>query len=105
MLIMPQTRKFCKVQKIIEDREMEGYSFNTTIKFGHQITPPDHWESITSYVKELHNETDHDKHQVTWDFYGAFTDQGLLYHWTKCVKKILSIINGDKVQTWSSDEK
>ena len=104
-MLTPNKEDFEMVQKIIEARDMEGYDFNTTIGFGHQITPPDHWESITSYVEELHNETDHDNNQVTWNFYGAFTDQGLLYHWTKYVKKNLSIIIGNKVQTWGSDER
>lgn len=103
-MLTPNKKDFVEVQKIIERRELEGYDFNTTTGFGHQIKPPDHWESLTSYVKETHNKDNNDNDQVLWDFYGAFTDQGLLYHWTKYVKNKLSIINGDKVQTWGSDE-
>jgi hypothetical protein len=33
-----------------------------------------------------------------WSFYGAFTDQGLLYHWVKYVKKRVSMIRGHDVQ-------
>lgn len=103
-MLTPNKEDFNEVQRIIEKREMEGYDFNKTIGFGHQITPPDHWESLTSYVRELHNKDNHDNNQVTWDFYGSFTDQGLLYHYTKYMKQKLTIVNGNKVQTWGSDE-
>ena len=103
-MLTPNKEDYKEVQKIIERREKEGYDFNETIGFGHRITPPDHWEPLTSYVKQLHDKVENDDGQIKWDFYGSFTDQGLLYHWTKYVKKKLTIINGNKFQTWGSDE-
>ncbi|KAL9182326.1 hypothetical protein ACHAXT_012978 [Thalassiosira profunda] len=38
-----------------------------------------------------------------WDFYCAFSDQGLLYYWTKYHKRDVSIVINGEVEHWSSD--
>jgi lipopolysaccharide biosynthesis glycosyltransferase len=92
-MLKPDKEDFLEITKIIERRESEGYEFNETIGWGHVITPPDYWESLKL-----------DINQTSWTFYGAFTDQGLLYYWTKYVKKNVTIINGKKVTTWKENE-
>ena len=90
-MLKPNKEDFQHISQIIERREMEGYDFNTTIGWGHVITPPDQWESFSE-----NNKTD-------WTFYGAFTDQGLLFYWTKYVKKKVTILCGDKVRTYDEN--
>jgi alpha-N-acetylglucosamine transferase len=91
-MLKPNKDDYLEVTKIIERVEKLGYHFNETTGWGHEITAPDYWQSF---------------HQIgrKWDFYGSFTDQGLLYHWTKYVKKKVSIVIGrDSVQMWNADE-
>ena len=44
-----------------------------------------------------------DKKMTTWDWHAAFADQGLLYYWTKYIKRDVSVIIGSAVQHWSDD--
>jgi lipopolysaccharide biosynthesis glycosyltransferase len=90
-MLKPDKQDFLEITKIIERREKEGYHFNDTIGWGHVMTAPDQWES-------LH------KSGTSWTFYGAFTDQGLLYYWTKYFKKKVSMINRDIIKTWKEGE-
>jgi len=87
-MLKPNEEDYQLVLKIIEKREREGYHFNETIGWGHQMIPPDGWESLNGHQGSK------------WDFYGAFTDQGLIYYWTKYVKKKVTIITGDRVKTY-----
>ncbi len=89
-MLEPTEKAYDEISKIILNGEEQGYHFNETKGFGHVITPPDRWESL--------------RHSGTkWNFYGAFTDQGLLYHWTKYVKKQVTIIKGRTVKTFRAD--
>ena len=40
---------------------------------------------------------------TNWTWYGVEADQGLLYYWTKYVKRSVSIITRDDVEQWSPD--
>ncbi len=102
-MLSPNKTDFEAIQKIIEKRELEGYNFNETKGWGNEIKLPDHWESMDSFIKDLKSKTTNDSDHTKWDFYAAFTDQGLLYHWTKYVKKNVSLIIGNKIQTWNAD--
>lgn len=88
----PEVGVYDKIVKIIERREREGYHFNETIGWGHQMIPPDGWESLKKFEGS------------NWDFYGSFTDQGLIYYWTKYVKKRVTIANGPRVKTWKAND-
>lgn len=92
-MLSPNEGDYESISKIIEKREREGYHFNATIGWGHIMQPPDEWESLSG------------KQGSMWTFYGAFTDQGLIYHWTKYVKKKVTIINGGKVKTFQENDK
>jgi alpha-N-acetylglucosamine transferase len=89
-MLKPNKEDYIELVKIIDRREEMGYHFNETIGWGHVITPPDYWESFK-------------KNGTKWNFYGAFTDQGLLYHWMKYVKKNVTLIRGNGVKTWKAD--
>ena len=91
-MLKPNQKDFQQISQIIERREMEGYDFNTTIGWGHIITPPDHWDCLK------------EQNKTEWSFYGAFTDQGLLFYWTKYVKKKVTILFGDKVRTYNEND-
>ena len=90
-MLKPDKEDYLEIIKIIERRESEGYDFNETIGFGHVITPPDYWESLVRKGDK-------------WTFYGAFTDQGLLYHWTKYTKKKVTMITGKSVKSLEAVE-
>ena len=38
-----------------------------------------------------------------WTWHGANADQGLLYYWTKYVKKSVSIMNGHDIEQWDTN--
>jgi hypothetical protein len=42
---------------------------------------------------------------TAWNWHAVFADQGLLYYWTKYIKKDVSIIIGDEVEHWTSGQK
>lgn len=65
--------------------EIEGW--------GHNITAIDPWKNIEGGGG------------IKWDFYGAFADQGLLYMWTKYIKKDVSIVINDFVEHWSDEDR
>ena len=59
--------------------------------WGHIITAPDYWKDVRGRVG------------TNWTWYGVEADQGLLYYWTKYVKKSVSIITREDVEQWDSD--
>ncbi len=65
--------------------------FDETLGWGHEIQSPDFWINSKGAIGRK------------WNFYAAFADQGLLYHWTKYVKKRVSIVVGRTVENWSPD--
>lgn len=90
-MLTPHEGDFAAITKLVAQVEELGYHFNKTTGWGHRITPPDRWVNARS------------KGGILWDFYGAFTDQGLLYHWVKYEKKRVSIVVKDLVETWRDD--
>ena len=72
---------------IIVEKENRGMLlpdpyWNETIGWGHIIANDD--RDYTLHLNEW-------KLFDLWNFHGAFTDQGLLYHWVKYVEKSASI--------------
>jgi hypothetical protein len=90
-MMKPNKEDYIEITKIIRAGEEMGHDFNETLGWGHVITPPDYWESLK-------------ENGTKWNFYGAFTVQGLIYHITKYVKKNVSMIKGRMVKTWKADE-
>lgn len=90
-MLRPDAHDFETISNIILQREQGGFTFDQDMGYGHKIVPPDEWESFK-------------KTGTKWDFYGAYTDQGLLYHWVKYVKKKVTIIRSNYVKTYNQDE-
>ena len=66
--------------------------FNETQGWGHVIEAYDRWEGFKNW-----------KVGRKWDFYGAYIDQGLLYHYVKYVRQSVAIVTGEAtnvVQNW-----
>ena len=65
-----------------------NYSWDPVQGWGHAMVPPhDVWKS--------RQDSGH-----LWDFHFAFSDQGLLYYWTKYVQKSVSIIFENTVENY-----
>eukprot|EP00594_Rhizosolenia_setigera_P006482 CAMPEP_0178950126 /NCGR_PEP_ID=MMETSP0789-20121207/6466_1 /TAXON_ID=3005 /ORGANISM="Rhizosolenia setigera, Strain CCMP 1694" /LENGTH=360 /DNA_ID=CAMNT_0020630791 /DNA_START=152 /DNA_END=1231 /DNA_ORIENTATION=+ len=92
-MLKPNIQDFEDVQQII-NRYTKRYLTSwqdDEIGWGHIIKSPDKWIDVNG------------KSGNDWSFYGGFADQGLLYFYTKYFKKDVSIINGNRVETWSGD--
>ena len=93
-LLTPSLTDYHTIYNLIEEKEHEsGYHFNETIGWGHIFTKEDPWLSFK-----------HGKNGTLWDWHGAFTDQGLLYYWTKYYQKSVSIVVKDKIQRWKKND-
>jgi hypothetical protein len=94
-LLRPNPGDYDKIEAIIRKREQKALSmpwphFDSRQGWGHAIEPPD-------YVRFFRSKNDRiDK----WDWYGVFAEQGLLYYWTKYVKRQVSIVIGSEVEHW-----
>jgi len=75
----------------IRGKHVDTKYFDPVMGWGHQITPPDKWIKVGGSG-------------VEWDFIAAYADQGLLYHFTKYFRQSLSVVLGNQVQNWGSDE-
>ena len=66
--------------------------FDETQGWGHPIKADDRWETFSRR-----------KSGRKWDFYAAYVDQGLLYHYVKYARKSVTIIVGEPgnfAQNW-----
>ena len=60
--------------------------------WGHVIKAPDYWKDVRGRLG------------MNWTWYGVEADQGLLYYWTKYVKKSVSIVSREDVEQWDEDD-
>ena len=95
-LLKPGNGQLEELTDIVKTRERLGKGkgvtqFDKVHGWGHTIQKPDYWE------------TRQRKRGQMWDFYAAFADQGLLYHWAKYAKKKVSIVVGGKVEQWEAN--
>lgn len=79
-----------KLLNVVRRTKQDGSSWNATKGWGHSFDDEDYYELING------------KRGTSWDFRGASSDQGLLYHWTKYEEKSLSIVVRDKVMNFES---
>jgi hypothetical protein len=96
-MLSPKEGDYEQLQEIIHRRErqvMNGEDFDRVTGWGHIITPPDKWHSLSG-IEGLN--------ATLWSWHGDFADQGLLYYWTKYYKKNVSIVTRGNVENWSSD--
>lgn len=99
-VLAPGEGEYERLQAIIHRREVaaqsmapedgyRGYRFDPIRGWGHVIEPPDQWAARRESGRN-------------WTFHFAFSDQGLLYHWTKYEKKSVSIVFENYVENWSA---
>eukprot|EP00568_Trieres_chinensis_P013749 CAMPEP_0183295582 /NCGR_PEP_ID=MMETSP0160_2-20130417/3489_1 /TAXON_ID=2839 ORGANISM="Odontella Sinensis, Strain Grunow 1884" /NCGR_SAMPLE_ID=MMETSP0160_2 /ASSEMBLY_ACC=CAM_ASM_000250 /LENGTH=423 /DNA_ID=CAMNT_0025457089 /DNA_START=174 /DNA_END=1445 /DNA_ORIENTATION=- len=97
-MLKPGPGELRELQQVIATREEKAKNlpwppFDEVEGWGHVIKPPDRWQNFRKGGG------------TKWNFYCVFSDQGLLYHWTKYVKRSVSIIVDDEVQNWGPAEK
>jgi hypothetical protein len=96
-ILKPSRADYRSLQQIIRNVEnstmyMDFPHWDTTVGWGQPIVgPKDYW--ISSEGKKGYE----------WDWYGCQADQGLLYYWTKYVKKSVSILVTSSVEQWGAD--
>lgn len=99
MMLRPGLGEYQQLRSIIETRDATvlessaNFSLDKVLGWGHTIQRPDLWRSRYNRLNG-----------TGWDFSAAFCDQGLMYHWTKYVKKSVSIFIGNEVENWSSSD-
>lgn len=94
-MLEPLPGEYHQLQNIIRTRyekakDLPHPKFDKVDGWGHRIEPPDMWKS--GFNKG-----------TLWDFWCANSDQGLLYHWTKYVKKSVSQVVKRDIYNWSWD--
>jgi hypothetical protein len=89
-VLQPNRSDHEHLQQIILQKEQlalqQSNHWDPVAGWGHTIKAHDRWTSPMG------------KTGTNWTWFGAFADQGLLYHWTKYVKHDVSLIYGDTVE-------
>jgi len=96
-VLKPNATDFDRIQRIIYEKEVKSLElpyphWDPIVGWGHEITKPDYWKDVRGRVKN------------NWTWYGVEADQGLLYFWTKYVKKSVSIVTRYDVEQWGEDD-
>jgi len=97
-VLTPKEGSWEHILDIIHKKEARGAAmpyphWNGTIGWGHELEDGDEMEFL---IKNNNN-------NKMWNFYGAYADQGLLYHWTKYEEKSVSIVFRQRIQNWGYD--
>uniref|UniRef100_A0A448ZRH7 Hexosyltransferase n=1 Tax=Pseudo-nitzschia multistriata TaxID=183589 RepID=A0A448ZRH7_9STRA len=95
-ILKPDASDFNQIQRIIYEKEVRSSKqpyphWDPMFGWGHVITKPDSWKDMRGRTGS------------NWTWYGAEADQGLLYYWTKYVKKSVSIISKHNIEQWDSN--
>jgi hypothetical protein len=93
-MLTPKEGSWERIIQIIKRKESRGK----------QLQYP-HWDDGVGWGHEIDNATDfyqfaNGRKGYLWNYYGAFADQGLLYHWVKYEQKSVSIIFKKTIQNW-----
>jgi len=96
-MLAPGPDKFKELQKIIRRREEEILTmkfpfWNQVTGWGHTFSNTDYWRSQWGINGTL------------WNWWSSFADQGLIYFWCKYHLKSTSLIIGDEIENWGTDE-
>ena len=96
-MMTPSMDDWNLLQQAIERHEqqvlkMDYPYWDEDVGWGHTITPPDYWRGMKDPTKKNHK----------WKWFSVHSDQGLLYYFAKYIKKDVSIIIGDEIETWST---
>jgi alpha-N-acetylglucosamine transferase len=97
MMLRPGIEEYQQLLSVVESRDAnilassQNLTFDKLAGWGHVIQSPDRWRTRYSI-----------KSGTKWNFPSAFSDQGLLYHWIKYVKKNATLFIGNEVENWSA---
>ena len=97
-MVKPRIGDWEAIQDIVRQRHLAAVHqrnkelFDQVKGWGHEIIPPDCWESRRERGRY-------------WNFTFAYSDQGLLYHWVKYVKKNVSMQVGARIEHWTTTTK
>jgi len=96
-MMKPNNDDWKQLQREIRRKEEKALSlpwpyWDKVEGWGHKIMPPDYWRPLNGTKL------------TAWDWHAVFADQGLLYYYTKYVKKNVSIIIGPEIEQWSSKD-
>jgi hypothetical protein len=96
-ILRPGAGEFEQIQQVIAEKErkaleMEFPHWDEVKGWGHPMEPGDPWRDGNG------------KTGVLWNWHAAFADQGLLYYWTKYIKKSVSIVVKNQVDNWGVNE-
>lgn len=94
-MLQPGHGEFEELQGVVNKQREEGSKlpyphFDEVQGWGHVIQPNDEWIAGKRRGR-------------LWNFYAAYSDQGLLYHWVKYVKKNVVIIAQRTGEWWGTD--
>ncbi len=100
-IVRPDRNDYLRLREIIRQREEEALDlpfphWDRIKGWGHVISPPDYWRAAQGTGPS-------DWYLTAWTWPAAQGDDGLLYHWTKYVKRSVSIIVGSQVEQWGVD--
>lgn len=97
-MVTPKEGNWDRVLELVREKEERGSSL-----------PMPHWDETVGWGQKF---VDGDAYELlggkkdsSWDFLGASSDLGLLYHWAKYEDKSVSIIMKETVQHWDVDDK
>ena len=96
-MLEPGKERFEELRQIVKrqramSRHLPYPHFDEIQGWGHIIGPNDIWQAFGNR-----------KTGKKWDFYAAYVDQGLLYHYVKYSRKSVTIVSGEasnSVQNW-----
>lgn len=95
-LLTPHRDDYGTIVSIIHEREVRTATlpyphWDDIVGWGNAFVNGDYWEDIKGNKGTL------------WTFYCAYSDQGLLYHWVKFIKKSFSIIRAKDIENWGAN--
>ena len=98
-MVEPSTEAFAKYKDTLQRQrevgktlpyphfdKLTGWGF----EFGKKGVPHSHWESVNNH------------RGFGWTWHAAHSDQGLMYYFARFIQKEMSIVIGDRVQSWTS---
>lgn len=96
-MVAPRAGDWERILQVIREKEERGRNlpyphFDNVTGWGQPFVDGDFFELPNGYRSNQ------------WNFYGAFADQGLLYHWVKYEQKSVSVILRNSIHHWSAGD-
>jgi hypothetical protein len=110
-MLAPHAGALQQINRIIQTREEHARSNKESVPNETRQQKADkHFDAVQGWGHVIDPSTgdagwvtnDDDISGTNWTFWAAFADQGLLYHYTKYVRKSVTIVLADRVQNWGT---